>query len=29
LGNKYPEIRARLEAWRKKQTEAVLEDRVL
>ena len=29
LGNKYPEIRARLEAWRKKQTDAVLEDRVL
>ncbi len=29
LGNKYPEIRTRLEAWRKKQTEAVLEDRVL
>ena len=29
LGNKYPEIRARLEAWRKRQTEAVLEDRVL
>jgi len=29
LGNKYPEIRIRLEAWRKRQTEAVLEDRVL
>jgi 5-(carboxyamino)imidazole ribonucleotide mutase len=28
LGNKYPEIRARLEAWRKKQTDAVLEDKV-
>jgi 5-(carboxyamino)imidazole ribonucleotide mutase len=28
LGNKYPEVRTRLEAWRKKQTEAVLEDRV-
>jgi 5-(carboxyamino)imidazole ribonucleotide mutase len=28
LGNKYPEIRARLEAWRRKQTEAVLEDNV-
>src|SRR5690242_1030099 len=29
LGNKYPEIRARLEAWRKKQADAVLEDRIL
>jgi 5-(carboxyamino)imidazole ribonucleotide mutase len=29
LGNKYPEIRARLAAWRKQQTEAVLKDRVL
>jgi len=28
LGNKYPEIRARLEAWRKQQTSAVLEDRL-
>ena len=28
LGNKYPEIRARLEAWRRKQTDAVLEDKV-
>lgn len=28
LGNKYPAIRERLEAWRKKQTEAVLEDRI-
>jgi len=28
LGNKYPEIRERLEAWRKKQTEAVLEHRI-
>ncbi len=28
LGNKYPEIRTRLEAWRKQQTSAVLEDRV-
>lgn len=28
LGNKYPEIRTCLEAWRKKQTDAVLEDRV-
>ena len=26
LGNKYPEIRARLEEWRKRQTSAVLED---
>ena len=29
LGNKYPEIRSRLEAWRKQQTESVLEDRDL
>jgi 5-(carboxyamino)imidazole ribonucleotide mutase len=29
LGNKYPEIRARLEAWRREQTEAVLENREL
>lgn len=28
LGNKYPEIRAQLEAWRKQQTSAVLEDKV-
>ena len=28
LGNKYPEIRARLAAWRKEQTETVLQDRV-
>ncbi len=28
LGNKYPEIRARLEAWRKQQTQSVLEDRL-
>ncbi len=28
LGNKYPEIRVRLEAWRKQQTSAVLEDNV-
>jgi 5-(carboxyamino)imidazole ribonucleotide mutase len=28
LGNKYPDVRIRLEAWRKKQTEAVLEDSV-
>jgi 5-(carboxyamino)imidazole ribonucleotide mutase len=28
LGNKYPDVRTRLEAWRKKQTDAVLEDRV-
>ena len=28
LGNKYPEIRTRLEAWRKQQTSAVLEDRI-
>jgi 5-(carboxyamino)imidazole ribonucleotide mutase len=29
LGNKYPEVRGRLEAWRKKQSDAVLEDRNL
>jgi 5-(carboxyamino)imidazole ribonucleotide mutase len=29
LGNKYPEIRTRLNEWRKAQTEAVLEDRLL
>ena len=29
LGNKYPEIRGRLEAWRKAQTEAVLASREL
>jgi 5-(carboxyamino)imidazole ribonucleotide mutase len=29
LGNKYPEIRARLEDWRKSQTQAVLENREL
>jgi 5-(carboxyamino)imidazole ribonucleotide mutase len=29
LGNKYPAIRVRLEAWRKAQTEAVLENREL
>jgi 5-(carboxyamino)imidazole ribonucleotide mutase len=29
LGNKYPEIRARLEAWRRHQTDAVLQDREL
>jgi 5-(carboxyamino)imidazole ribonucleotide mutase len=28
LGIKYPEIRARLEAWRKQQTSAVLEDQL-
>jgi 5-(carboxyamino)imidazole ribonucleotide mutase len=28
LGNKYPEIRTRLEAWRKQQTSVVLEDRI-
>lgn len=26
LGNKFPEIRARLEAWRKRQSDSVLED---
>ena len=29
LGNKYPEVRSRLEAWRKQQTDDVLEDRNL
>ena len=29
LGGKYPEIRARLEAWRQKQTASVLEDNTL
>jgi 5-(carboxyamino)imidazole ribonucleotide mutase len=29
LGNKYPEIRARLVAWREQQTESVLKDRIL
>jgi 5-(carboxyamino)imidazole ribonucleotide mutase len=29
LGNKYPEVRTRLEAWRRKQTESVLQDREL
>jgi 5-(carboxyamino)imidazole ribonucleotide mutase len=29
LGNKYPEIRARLEAWRRGKTEAVMQDREL
>lgn len=29
LGNKYPEVRARLVTWRKQQTDAVLEDRLL
>jgi 5-(carboxyamino)imidazole ribonucleotide mutase len=29
LGNKYPEIRARLMAWREQQTESVLKDRIL
>jgi 5-(carboxyamino)imidazole ribonucleotide mutase len=28
LGNKYPELRARLEAWRRQQSEAVLQDRL-
>jgi 5-(carboxyamino)imidazole ribonucleotide mutase len=28
LGNKYPEIRARLKAWRERQTQAVREDRL-
>jgi len=28
LGGKYPEIRSRLEAWRREQTEAVLRDRL-
>lgn len=29
LGNKYPEVRARLEAWRRQQTDSVLQDREL
>lgn len=29
LGNKYPEIRARLAAWRQQQTDSVLQDREL
>jgi 5-(carboxyamino)imidazole ribonucleotide mutase len=29
LGNKYPAIRARLETWRRRQTDAVLQDREL
>lgn len=29
LGNKYPAIRARLEAWRREQTDSVLQDREL
>jgi 5-(carboxyamino)imidazole ribonucleotide mutase len=29
LGNKYPEIRQRLENWRRQQTESVLQDRTL
>ena len=29
LGNKYPEIRARLQSWRSEQTEAVLREREL
>jgi 5-(carboxyamino)imidazole ribonucleotide mutase len=28
LGGKYPEIRSRLETWRREQTEAVLQDRL-
>ncbi len=28
LGNKYPEIRTRLETWRREQTESVLQDRL-
>ena len=28
LGNKYPEIRTRLEAWRQKQRDSVLQDRL-
>jgi 5-(carboxyamino)imidazole ribonucleotide mutase len=27
LGNKYPQLRTRLEAWRREQTESVLQDR--
>jgi 5-(carboxyamino)imidazole ribonucleotide mutase len=29
LGNKYPEVRTRLEAWRREQTDSVLQDREL
>jgi 5-(carboxyamino)imidazole ribonucleotide mutase len=29
LGNKYPAVRARLEAWRRQQTDSVLQDREL
>lgn len=29
LGNKYPEIRQRLQTWRQQQTDSVLQDRVL
>ncbi len=29
LGNKYPEIRNRLQSWRQQQTESVLQDRTL
>lgn len=29
LGNKYPEVRTRLEAWRRQQTDSVLRDREL
>jgi 5-(carboxyamino)imidazole ribonucleotide mutase len=29
LGNKYPEIRERLATWRQKQTQAVLQDRII
>jgi 5-(carboxyamino)imidazole ribonucleotide mutase len=29
LGNKYPDVRRRLEAWRKQQTDSVLQDREL
>jgi 5-(carboxyamino)imidazole ribonucleotide mutase len=29
LGNKYPEVRTRLEAWRRQQTDSVLQDREL
>jgi 5-(carboxyamino)imidazole ribonucleotide mutase len=28
LGNKYPEVRARLEAWRREQRDSVLQDRL-
>jgi len=29
LGNKYPDVRRRLQTWRQQQTESVLQDRVL